>query len=60
MELKSKIEQRKIFRPTSLSSGEKLCRGKIFQILVISENINRVKGALKVMMPNSECFKDSK
>jgi hypothetical protein len=59
MELKSKVEWRKIFGPTSLSSGEKLCGGKIFQILVTSENINRVKGALEVMTPDSECFKDS-
>jgi hypothetical protein len=59
MELKSKIEQRKIFGPTSLSSGKKLHRGKIFQVLVISDNINRVKWALKVMTPDLECFKDS-
>jgi hypothetical protein len=44
----------------SLLSGEKLGRGKIFQILVISENINRVKWALKVMMADLKCFKDSK
>jgi hypothetical protein len=42
-----------------LLSGEKLCRGKIFQVLVIGDNINRVKRALKVMMPDLECFKDS-
>jgi hypothetical protein len=47
MEMKSKIEWRKIFGLTSLSSAEKLGRGKIFQILVISENINRVKRAFK-------------
>jgi hypothetical protein len=58
--MKSKIEWRKDIWTNKFTSGEKLGRGKIFQILVISENINRVKRALEVMTPDSECFKDSK
>jgi hypothetical protein len=57
--MKSKIEWRKIFGPTSLSSGEKLGRGEIFQILVTSEDIDQMGRSFNIMMPDAEWFKDS-
>jgi hypothetical protein len=37
-----------------LMVGKEMCSGKIFQILVISNYINRIHGTFKVVSPNAE------
>ena len=56
----SQVELGKVFRSSSLTSGKLLCSGKLFKVLMVSENIDGSGRSLKVMMPNHECSKDSK
>ena len=56
----SQVELGKVFGPSSLTLGKLLSSGKVFKILIISENVNGKGRSLKVMMPNQECSKDSK
>jgi len=44
----------------SLAASEDLGGGEIFQVLVVCNNINQSCGALKVMTPVAEGFKDRK
>ena len=50
----------KVFRPSSLMMGKLLCSGKVFKVLMVSENIDGNRRSLEVMTPNCECSKDSK
>ena len=56
----SQVELGKVFRPSSLMSGKLLCSGKVFKVLMVSENIDGKGRSLEVMTPNRECSKDSK
>ena len=56
----SQVELGKVFRPSSLMSGKLLGSGKVFKVLMVSENINRSGRSLEVMTLNHECSKDSK
>ena len=60
MKMDSQVELRKVFRPSSLTLGKLLSSGKVFKVLIVSENIDGKGRSLKVVMPNHEYSKDSK
>ena len=47
------------FRPMHLALSQYLGGGKVFQVFVVGDNINRSRRALKVVAPDAECFEDS-
>ena len=57
-EANSHIELTKVLRPPGLTAGEHLRGGKIFQVLVVSNNIDRGSGTFKVMAPDAESFEN--
>ncbi len=59
LELDYQIELGEIFRPLDLLSGKNLGGRKVFKILVVCNNVNRVHGAFKVVIPVFKSFKDS-
>ena len=56
-ETNDKIKLRKILRPPDLSTGQNFGSAKIFQVLVISDHVNRSRRTFKVMLP---CFESCK
>jgi len=42
-----------------LSAVEDLCGGKVFQVFVIGNDINRMQSAIQIVSPDSEHFVDS-
>ena len=60
LKIDSQVELGKVFRPSSLMAGKLLCSGKVFKVLMVSENIDRNGRSVEIMTPNRECSKDSK
>ena len=60
MEMDDKIESREILRPVYLTAHKDLSSSKVFEIFVISDNINKITGTSKIMMPWLESFEDHK
>ena len=58
MEVDNHIELGEILRPSRLEVGKQLCRGKIFQVFVIHDHINRNCAAFEILTPVFEGFKD--
>jgi len=59
VETDNEVELGEVFRPPHLAAVQELGRGKIFEILVISDDIDGCRGTLKVVTPDSEGFIDS-
>ena len=57
-ETNHKVELRQKFQPTGLSLHQDFGSGKIFEILVICDNVNRNQGSFKLMAPQFESLKD--
>ena len=53
----SQVELGKVFRPLSLTSGKLLGSGKVFKVLMVSENIDGNGRSLKVVTPNMNAAK---
>jgi len=58
MKPNNKVEFQKVFRPTSLSSGEQFFGTELFQFFVISNNIYRQGRTLKIVSPMLESFEN--
>ena len=59
-EADKEIKSGKEFGPPGLATTKDLCSCKVFQILVISDHIDRSCGAFKIVLPDMEGFKNSK
>ena len=59
-ETDDKVELRKVFGPLDLVVSEEFGCGKIFQVFVVSDNVDCFRGAFKVMVPGLESFEDCK
>ena len=46
METDDEVELRMVFRPLELAASKELCCGKIFQVFVVSDDINCFRGTL--------------
>ena len=53
-----KVKSREVFRPTCLMPCEDLGCGKILQVPVIGDHIDRECRAFKIMLPSFEGFKN--
>jgi len=60
VETDDEVELGKIFRPLRLAAVQEFCRGKVFEILVIGDDINGGHGTFEVVTPDLEGFVDSK
>ena len=60
MEVDDEVELGKIFRPLRLAAVQEFCCGEVFEVLVISDDIDGSHGTFEVVMPDSEGFIDSK
>jgi hypothetical protein len=49
----------KVFGPAYLPMGKDLSRGKVFEVLVVSDNVNSERGTLEIMTPMSKAIKNS-
>jgi hypothetical protein len=49
----------KVFGPAYLPTGKDLSRGKVFQILVVRDNVDSERGTLEIMTPMSKAIKNS-
>src|SRR6266481_1561581 len=58
LETDNEVETGKVFRPMCLTARKDLGCGKVLEVLVIGDNIDRESRALKVMLPMFEGFKD--
>jgi hypothetical protein len=58
-EADKQIEAAEIFRPAGLTMGEDFCSGEVFEVLVISYNVNWRSGTFKEMSPDTESIKNS-
>ena len=54
------VELRKVYGTSDLVVSEECGCGKIFQVFVVSDNINCFGGTFKIMVPGLESFKDCK
>jgi hypothetical protein len=54
----SHIELAKVLGPACLAAGEDLGGSKIFQVLVVGDNIDQSGGTFKIVSPDSEGFKN--
>src|SRR5882672_7695963 len=52
------VERGKVFRPSCLPTCENFGHGKILQIPVISDHVDRECRAFEIMSPSFESFKD--
>ena len=59
-EADNEVKLREEFRPPHLVAVQKLGRGEIFEIFVVGNNVNGSHGTFEVVVPNVECFVDSK
>ena len=59
-EVNHKVEGREVFGPVGLSVHKHFHHGKVFKVLVISDDVDAMLGSLKVMMPDFEAFEDGK
>ena len=57
-EADNEIEGRKKFRPSGLPSGEEFGGRKIFQVLVVGDDIDRSRSSFEVMSPRPKSFED--
>ena len=58
-EMNDEVELRQEFRLSRLAMVKEFGCRKVFEVLVVHDDINRCCGALKVMVPDLECFVDS-
>ena len=59
-ETDDRIEGRKVFGPSCLSTCEDLGHGEVLEILVVSDNIDGVARTFEVVSPSFKGFIDSK
>ena len=59
-EADDKVKLREEFRPTSLLTSKDLGSGEVLQVLVVSDNVDRKGGTLKVVSPNLKSIENSK
>ena len=57
-EADNKIEGRKKFRPSGLPTGEEFGGRKVFQVLVVGDDIDRSRSSFEVMSPSPKSFED--
>ena len=57
-ETDDKVELQQIFRPTDLLSGEQFSGYKIFEIFVVSDDVDRRSWTFQVVSPDFEGFED--
>ena len=58
MEVYDEVELRQEFRPSCLVSCEQFCRGEVFQVLVVGDNVYQFGQAFQVTSPLFEHFED--
>ena len=58
MEADDEVELAEVLRPSSLSVVKEFGGGKVFEVFVIRDNIDRSSGTLEVVAPNAESFED--
>ena len=58
MEADNEVELRKILRPAGLMVGKDLGCGKVFQVLMICDHVNRSTRTFKEVSPDMESLKD--
>ena len=58
-EADDEVEMGEVFRPAGLPTREDFCRREICKVFVVRHNINRKSGALEVVAPDTESFKNS-
>ena len=59
-EADDEVKLGEIFRPSGLSAGKNLGSGKIFEVLVVSDNVNQNTGTFEVVSPDTEGLEDCK
>ena len=59
LEADDEVELGKEFRPLRLAAVQKLSCGKIFEIFVVGNDVDRSRGTFKVVASNVEHFIDS-
>ena len=58
MEADNEVELGEILRPVGLMAGKDLGCGKVFQVLMIHDQVNRSTGTFKEVSPDTESLKD--
>ena len=59
METDDEVELDEIFRPLHLAAVQEFCRGEVFEVLVIGDDIDGSCGTFEVVMPDLEGLVDS-
>ena len=54
------VELTKILRPVGLTAGKDLGCGKVFQVIMIHDHVNRSTGTFEEVSPDTESLKDCK
>ena len=57
-ETNDEVEGRKEFGPSGLSTGEEFGGREIFQVLVVSDDVDRTRSSFEVVSPSPKCFED--
>lgn len=55
-EADDEMELGEVFGPAGLTAGKKFGRSKVFQILVVGDDVNRSAGTFQIMAPDAEGF----
>ena len=45
------IEMAEVFGPTNLPTGKNFCRGKVFEVLVVRDNVDSERSPFQVLTP---------
>ena len=54
----NEVELGEILRPAGLTAGKDLGCGKVFQVLMIRDHVNRSTGTFEEVLPDMESLKD--
>ena len=57
-ETNDEVEGRKEFGPSGLPTGEEFGGREIFQVLVVSDDVDRTWSSFEVVSPSPKCFED--